>query len=209
MQEIVEVLCKLPFCLALQDWLSRRVCLISSWEYGDVGLQWCCLLRTVEKGPLRSWGPHLQGWGDLLDGLPFHVGFKVRYPPALQGLMPLSEFTQVWQADSLSPKGDLPDATGEMVPGVLCVLNLHSAPNLSLVSDSYGVKLSKILTLGLESLTWQFQSKVSNSTFGRSLPRYLQQGGHGFGGSRLGCRRENDAVQSSHPLVLDLPSQVA
>lgn len=62
-------------------------------------------------------------------------------------------------------------------PGVLCGLNLHSAwqwpPTFHKCQSHMGVKLNKILTPGLESLTWQFQSKVSKSTSWRSLPRYF------------------------------------
>lgn len=71
------------------------------------------------------------------------------------------------------------------------------------------MKLFKILTPGLESLTWQFQGTVQKSTFWRSMPRkFCCRGGLGFEGADCGAEEGRCYFTTSHSLGLHLPSQV-
>lgn len=62
------------------------------------------------------------------------------------------------------------------------------------------MKLFKILTPGLESLTWQFQGKAQKSTFWRSMPqKFCCRGGHGFEGAD--CGAEEGRMLLYNPLI--------
>lgn len=185
----------ITFCLALQDWLPRRVCFISPGGYRMWDCSGVVSWELWKKGRLELGDlTYKAGWS--VRWAPFHVGFKVRYPPAPQGLMPLSEFTRVWRADSLSPKGGLlwcyrrDERLEYSVCWIYTVLGSGPQPFISAWHDSFRVR-------------------SRNLHFEEACPDTSATGRSWIWGSRLGCRRENDATESSHLLVLDLPSQVA